>query len=149
VCEQRNDGGLRIPFFHDDEKAVVDAEFQLSDTYSGAPTLVHGGAQLAVLDEAMAWATIAIGGQWAFTAKSSAVFGSPVHVDVAHRVVAKVTSQEGDRIATVGRIETLDSDVCTESVGELVVLRAARALRIVGEPTDAHHEGFLRSPAGE
>ena len=72
VCEQRNEGGLRVPFFHDTERNVVEADLRLSDTYSGAPTLLHGGVLLAVLDEAMAWATIAIAGQWALTSASSA-----------------------------------------------------------------------------
>ena len=63
VCEPKNQAGLQIPFFHDDERSVVTAEFELSDAYSGAPSLVHGGVTLAVLDEAMAWACIAVGKQ--------------------------------------------------------------------------------------
>jgi hypothetical protein len=50
VCEPRNDQGLRIPFFHDTELDVVFADFELSNVFSGAPTLVHGGVTLAVLD---------------------------------------------------------------------------------------------------
>ena len=32
VCEVRNDGGLRIPFFHDQDAETVVAEFELPDT---------------------------------------------------------------------------------------------------------------------
>ena len=60
VCEATNERGLRIPFFHDDEADVVVAELHLGHAFSGAPTLLHGGIVLAVLDEAMAWAAIAI-----------------------------------------------------------------------------------------
>ncbi len=80
VCEPTNDQGLRIAFFLDDERQVVTAEFELTDAFSGAPTLVHGGVTLAVMDEAMAWACIAIGGQWAVTAETSTRFHRAVRV---------------------------------------------------------------------
>lgn len=54
VCEPKNEHGLGISFFHDTDRNLVTAEFELSHTFSGAPTLVHGGITLAVLDEAMA-----------------------------------------------------------------------------------------------
>jgi len=47
----------------------VFAEFELDADYSGAPTLVHGGVTLALLDEAMSWATIALGGKFAYTGR--------------------------------------------------------------------------------
>jgi acyl-coenzyme A thioesterase PaaI-like protein len=59
VCEPKNGHGLRIPFFHDTDTDVVFADFELGRDFSGAPSLVHGGLLLAVLDEAMAWACIA------------------------------------------------------------------------------------------
>ena len=54
VCEQSNEGGLRIPFQLDDDGDTVSASFRLGTTYSGAPALVHGGVSLALLDEAQA-----------------------------------------------------------------------------------------------
>ncbi len=54
VCEPINDRGLQIPFWHDDERDVVTADFELPTASSGAPMLVLGGVILAVLDEAMA-----------------------------------------------------------------------------------------------
>src|SRR5699024_8543549 len=67
VCEARNDAGLRIPFFHDEDTGTVTATFTLDDRFSGAPSYVHGGLLLAVLDEAMAWAAIAVAHRWAMT----------------------------------------------------------------------------------
>ena len=46
VCEPKNDRGLQIPFFHDTERRLVIADFDFSDSFSGAPTLVHGGVTL-------------------------------------------------------------------------------------------------------
>ena len=42
VCEPTNGAGLRIPFFHDTERDVVTAEFDLTDAFSGTPSYVHG-----------------------------------------------------------------------------------------------------------
>ncbi|MEL7208273.1 MAG: hypothetical protein AAGK32_08605, partial [Actinomycetota bacterium] len=54
VCEPTNEGGLRIPFVADDEAELVRARFSLDETYSGAPSFVHGGVTGAILDEAQA-----------------------------------------------------------------------------------------------
>ena len=71
VCEPRNELGLRLPFFHDTDAGLVRARLELGDAHSGAPTLVHGGVVLAVLDEAMAWTCIAIALSWAVTTEMS------------------------------------------------------------------------------
>ena len=92
VCEPRNASGLQIPFHHDDDVDSVSAEFTLDDSLSGAPRFVHGGIVLAILDEAMAWATIAVGGKFAVTKETSATFDHPVRVGRTYRVEAFVDS---------------------------------------------------------
>ena len=142
VCEQRNEAGLRIPFFHDTEADIVDAVFELGDAHSGAPTLVHGGLQLAILDEAMAWAAIAVAGKWALTSSSSARFLGPVQVDVEHRVVAEVVSSGDDEISTVARILDADGRALTTASASFVPIAEAVAVRLVDEVHD-EHRGFL------
>ncbi|MFT5530336.1 MAG: acyl-coenzyme A thioesterase PaaI-like protein [Candidatus Poriferisodalaceae bacterium] len=143
VCEQRNASGLRIPFFHDEEADVVVAELELSDTYSGAPTLLHGGVQLAVLDEAMAWATIAVAGQWALTRRSTAEFHAGVHVGVPYSVVASIVSRVGDRIDTEARIVDSAGNVCTSATAEFLAIGEAVASRLLGSAVHAEHEVYL------
>ena len=144
VCEARNEGGLRIPFFHEPERDVVEAEFSLDGTYSGAPTMVHGGVQLAVLDEAMAWATIAIAGQWALTSKSSAEFLAPVMVDVEHQVEARIEAVDGTRITATARISNGDGVVCTTAAAVFVAVGEAVASTALGTEVRDEHRGFLR-----
>ena len=136
VCEQRNDQGLRIPFFHDTERDIVTAEFSLSDTFSGAPTVVHGGVSLAVLDEAMAWACIALGRQWAVTSETSTRFDRAVYVDKPHRVEAEILEQSDTEIVTTGRIVDLKGRVRAESRATFTVLGEAQLKRAVGESGD-------------
>jgi acyl-coenzyme A thioesterase PaaI-like protein len=85
VCEASNTEGLRIPFLHDAEQRRVVAGFELDDRFSGAPSYVHGGIVLAVLDEAMAWAAIAVAGVFAVTKETTTRFRRPVRVGTRTR----------------------------------------------------------------
>ena len=107
VCEPTNTAGLQIPFFHDVDRDLVTAEFTLSDAFSGAPTMLHGGVTLAVLDEAMAWACIAIGRRWAVTSETSTRFHRAIYVDKPHLVEAEIAQQTDSEIVTTGRILNL------------------------------------------
>ena len=98
VCEPRNEGGLQIPFFHDHGRDVVVATYSLGDRFSGAPSYVHGGVTLAVLDEAMAWATIAVGGKFAVTAETTTRFLRPVLVGKTYTVEGQLAAQTSEVI---------------------------------------------------
>jgi acyl-coenzyme A thioesterase PaaI-like protein len=142
VCEQSNEGGLRIPFQLDDDGDTVSASFRLGTTYSGAPALLHGGVSLALLDEAQAWACIAVAGRWALTASTAADFISPVFVDHPYRVEAEVTDVDDALVHTVGRVvggddATLISSISTfHIVGEVDVATGENTL-------DEHHRGLV------
>lgn len=137
VCEQRNEQGLRIPFFHDTERNLVTADFSLSNTFSGAPTLVHGGVSLALLDEGMAWACIAIGRQWAVTSETATRFDRAVYVDKPHRIEAEIVEQTDIEIVATGRIVDLKGRVRAESRATFTVLGEAQLRRAAGESGDA------------
>jgi acyl-coenzyme A thioesterase PaaI-like protein len=146
VCERRNEGGLRIPFEHDDEAGMVVAEFTLDTTYSGAPTFVHGGLTLAILDEAQSWATIAVGGKFAVTAETTSRFLLPVRVGRAYRVEAGIADQSPEKIRTTAAIIDYKERVCVESEATFVVLTDAQAVDAIGaELTDAEAP-YLRDP---
>jgi len=132
VCEPRNAGGLQIPFFHDDESDVVFAEFTLDDTFSGAPMYVHGGVTLAVLDEAAAWATIAVGGKFAVTHRTTTTFERPVRIGVPYRVEATLVDRSDERITTSTEVRDLTGKVRARNEAEFVVLGAAQALDAIG-----------------
>lgn len=136
VCEQSNAAGLRIPFFHDLDRNIVTAEFSLSDSYSGAPTMLHGGVTLAVLDEAMAWACIAIGRQWAVTSRTTTTFHRAVYVDTPHIVEAEVVEQNDAEITTIGRVVNLASIVRADARATFTALGEAQLKHAVGEAGD-------------
>jgi len=123
VCEASNQHGLQIPFQLDDDGETVSASFTLGAEHSGAPSLVHGGLSLAVLDEAQAWAVIAITRKWGLTRTTQATFDGAVFVDQPNRVAARVIS-DGDRTVTT------EATICDPS--GTVVVRSQASFTVVG-----------------
>ena len=143
VCEPSNAHGLRIPFFHDDEAHVVRATFTLDERYSGAPRFVHGGILLAVMDEAMAWATIAIGERFAVTTETTTRFHGPVRVGRAYEVRARVDNATDLTLATTAEIVDANDRARASAQATFSVLTAQAAARAIGS-ADPEHDRFLR-----
>jgi uncharacterized protein (TIGR00369 family) len=144
VCEPANAAGLRIPFFHDEDAGVVRADLQLDDRFSGAPTYVHGGVVLAVLDEAMAWATIALGGKFAVTAETSARFVHPVRLGRPYSVVARVDEAGEERMACSATVLDAKERPCAEANATFSVLSAAAAVDVIGTEVTGDDAKYLR-----
>jgi len=137
VCEPTNPHGLRIPFFHDDEAGVVTAELRLGTELSGAPHYVHGGVLLAILDEAMAWAAIALAGKFAVVQSTATTFDRPVRVDEVHRVEATIHEQTDTAVTARAFIADAAGRRCAEGRARLVVMSAAIAGGAIGPITGA------------
>jgi rhodanese-related sulfurtransferase/acyl-coenzyme A thioesterase PaaI-like protein len=129
VCEPTNGRGLAIDFSYDDETELVTAEFTLGPEYSGIPRYVHGGVVLAILDEAMGWATIAAAERFAVVHQTATTFDRPVRVGRPYRVTASVRSVTES--AVTARAEVVEADGggrrCAEAHARLVVMTAAEA----------------------
>ena len=143
VCEPANATGLQIPFFHDEEAQIVVAQFTLSAAFSGAPNYVHGGISLAILDEAMAWATIAVAGKFAVTKTTTTTFERPIRIGMAHTVEARVTEQGALLLLTEATILDAKNRVCALASAEFVPLDLRQATAAIGEVGDSH-SGFVR-----
>jgi uncharacterized protein (TIGR00369 family) len=144
VCEPRNQLGLRIPFHHDDERDIVVAEFTLDNTFSGAPTFVHGGLSLAILDEAQSWATIAVAKKFAVTGETTSRFHRPVRLDKTYRVEARVDDRSEEKLRTRASILDHKDRVCVESEATFIVLSEAVAADAIGAPLTEEETKYLR-----
>jgi len=143
VCEPANPRGLGIRYSHDEEGEVVVAEFTLGSEFSGVPRYVHGGVVLAILDEAMAWAAIAIAGRWAVVQHTATTFDRPVRLDVPHRVEATVSEPADDSVTARASVADQAGRVCARAHARLAVMTAARARSAVGR-VDEGHTRYLR-----
>ena len=144
VCEPSNAAGLRITFEHDDEADVVRGSFSLDDRFSGAPSYVHGGLTLAILDEAAAWATIAISEKFAVTAETTTRFLHPVRIGRDYRVEARVEEATEERIRVACRVLDAKDRPCAESTAEMAVLSVAQAVDAIGTEPTGEDARFLR-----
>lgn len=136
VCEPRNPFGLQIPFQHDVAGARVVAEFALDEHFSGAPSYVHGGVLLAILDEAMAWATIAIFEKFAVTSRTTSRFERPVGLHRDHCVTAWIVESAGRAIEVAAEVSRPDGTRCVVSDATFVVLDLDQATDAAGAELD-------------
>lgn len=146
VCEPRNEAGLRIPFFHDEAAGTVSATFTLDNRFSGAPAYVHGGVLLAVLDEAMAWAAIAVAHRWAVTGETTTRFEHPVRVGREYAVTARIADALADSstLAAAAVITDAKDRVCATASATFVVLGDAQAADAAGADVSALGPEFVR-----
>ena len=144
VCDPDNTHGLRLSFFHDEEAAVVSAEFTLGAEFSGAPRYVHGGIVLAVVDDAMAWAAIALAGQFAVVRETTTTFERGVLLGEPHRVEARVESQTTRVLAAAAQVFNAEGKRCARSKARLVFLTESGARSAIGEVTGGDTR-YLRS----
>lgn len=144
VCEDANERGLRIPFFLDEDAGTVTADFTLTEAFSGAPALAHGGVLMAICDEAMCWATIAIGKTWALTAGNGHRFLRPVRLGRPYRVEARITGREPDGIHTTATITSASTGkVAVEAEAVFAPLGEAQATGAIGTDVAPEHRGYL------
>ena len=132
VCDQENEGGLRQRFFMDDELGRVVAEFVPSADHSGAPNYAHGGVSMAVLDDAMAWAIIAIKDRFGLTRKAEVEFLRPVLVGRAYEVQAWVESFEGRSLVARAELRSSEGKLCVAAKAGYTVLTLEEAERAIG-----------------
>ncbi len=144
VCEPANERGLQIRFFYDDDRRQVTSEFSLGSALSGAPNYVHVGLVLAILDEAMAWATIAIGGVFALTKRTTTTFRCPVPTGRTHRVESTIGSQAGREMEARAVIFNTDAQQCAIAEAGLAVMSAEQARTAIGTEIRSSHAGYVR-----
>lgn len=144
VCEPKNASGLRIPFFLNEIGREVTADFTLDDRFSGAPKYVHGGLLAAVLDEAMAWATIAIAHRFALTREAHSVFERPVRTGFSYHLVGTVVSSDEQEIAAHAEIVDHKQRICARGDAILSVLDMARAVDATGQDSKEVDPSYVR-----
>jgi acyl-coenzyme A thioesterase PaaI-like protein len=144
VCNDTNPRGLQVPFFQDTEAGVVFADFELAAEFSGAPTLVHGGVTLALIDEAMSWATIALAGTFAYTGETTSRFEWPVRIGRPYRVEARVADAAERRMATEAAVLDAKGRVCVAATAQMIVLDLDQGAEAVGQPVTGNDASYLR-----
>ena len=132
VCDPENEAGMRQRFYFDDDTRRVVAEFAPTADLSGAPNYAHGGASMAVLDDAMAWAIIAAEERFGVTRRVETDFVRPVNLGRAYAVEAWVESHEDRSIEARAEIRDAKGRVCVATKGVYTVLTLEEAEAAIG-----------------
>lgn len=147
VCEPSNTAGLRIPFFHDTNGQLVTARFTPGPQHSGAPQLMHGGISMALLDEAMAWAAIAVGGRFAVTRSANVTFHRPIRVGEPCTITGKVVRIEGRELWAEAEVRDSRGRLCASATGTYRALTRRQAESVTGSTSD-QIDGFVAPRRG-
>ncbi|MCH8815051.1 MAG: PaaI family thioesterase [Chloroflexi bacterium] len=123
---------MRQRFYYDDESQRVVADFEPTVVLSGAPNYAHGGASMAVLDDAMAWIIIAAKERFGVTRRVETDFVRPVTLGRAYAVEAWVESYEDRSIEARAEIRDPKGRVCVSAKGIYTVLTLDEAEAAIG-----------------
>ncbi len=138
VCGQANPQGLRLDF--DVSRDRVEGRYVGRREHSGYEGVVHGGILATLVDEVMAWATLANQGAWGATARLWLEFRQPLRVGDEARVSAVVASARGRVVELRGEVRCGDALVA-EATGTYVKVPEERARELAeryGDPARLH-----------
>lgn len=148
VCGAANKHGLGVRFFLAGDQ--VEGEWVAHEAVEGWPGILHGGAIMALLDDAAAWAMIALANETGFTRSLEAKFVRPVPLGAPVRAVGRVI-EVGDR-AGVFQAEVLlpDGQPAASARVEFAFVNEAVLVRMQGgKPLSADLAGWMRAPRAE
>jgi len=133
ACDPRNELGLRLKFFADDEKGEVFSKITPEKHLEGFPGILHGGIQCALVDEVAFWTMFDRYRKIALTTKVDMDFLRPVGASSELTVIGRVEEENGRRISV--NVSILDSagGVCTKSRVDYVIPKRQMTYRIMGK----------------
>lgn len=137
VCDPANGGGMHLRFYREDGDEKVIADYTPPPAHSGAPNYTHGGASMAVLDDAMAWAIIELKERFGVTRRSETDFIRPVKIGEPHMVNAWVESWQDRDLIARGELRNAEGKLCVATRATYVVLSPDEARAAIGSGSDA------------
>lgn len=137
VCEPKNERGLGVPFYLDEEAKEVQADFTPATHHSSAPTFAHGGVSMALLDEGMAWAVIALAHRFGVTRRADVTFSRPVRVGQPHTVVCRIESHTDPDLVASGELRDARGRTCVAMRAEFHVMTKEQAAAALGTHSEA------------
>jgi acyl-coenzyme A thioesterase PaaI-like protein len=123
---------MRQRFFLDRERGRVVGEFTPTADHSGAPNYAHGGATMAVLDDAMAWAIIATKERFPLSRRMETDFLRPVMVGKTYAVEAWVDLYKDRAVEVRAELRSGSGKVCVSARGTYMVMTEAEAEAAIG-----------------
>lgn len=114
VCEPA--GGLKITFNHNAHDKTVTADLVVNEDQGGHEAgRIHPGVVLAVLEDAMSWALVAMGGTQGVPKRTTTEFLRPIKVGETYKVVARLISRHDVGLDAAATLVREDGQPCAEA----------------------------------
>jgi uncharacterized protein (TIGR00369 family) len=110
------ENGFAIQFLRSHEGKYV-AKFTFSERHQGPPSIAHGGAIAALLDEAVTAAVAHEVGFPAFTVQLDISYRAPVYLNTEVTIVGQVLNVEGRKVFVQAQVILPDGTIATEAKG--------------------------------
>lgn len=133
ACDPRNELGLRLKFFADDEKGEVFTKITPEKHLEGFPGILHGGIQCALMDEVAFWTMFDKYQKISLTTNINMDFMRPVGASSELTVIGAIDNENGSKISVNVRIIDSNEKVCTKSRVDYVIPKRAVTYRIMGK----------------
>ena len=133
ACGPRNEHGLRLRFFADDETGEVFTTVAPKEHFSGWPGIVHGGVQCALVDEVSFWAMFDEVRKIALTAKIEITYSKKVPSGETLDVRARVRSVEGRRVVVDSAINGAGGECLTRAAVTYFIPKRTTLAGALGE----------------
>lgn len=133
ACDPRNELGLRLKFFADDDKGEVFTKITPDTHLEGFPGILHGGIQCALMDEVAFWTMFDKYKKIALTSGINMEFLRPVGASSELTVIGAIEKENGSKITVSARIVDGSGKVCTRSTVDYVITKRAVTYRIMGK----------------
>lgn len=142
ACDPRNDLGLRLRFFADDERGEVFTRIKPEGHLAGFPGILHGGVQCALVDEVAFWAMFDKLRKIGVTVKIDMDFLSAVRTSSLLEVRGKIEEIQGRRVFV--NVNILDDEGRASTRARVVyyIPKRKAVFRIMGR--ERFKEEFLR-----
>lgn len=129
-CGKTNPVSLKLEFERDGD--AVRSRTTIDPRYAGYRDFAHGGIVAAILDEAMGWALLHVGGRHGVTKKLEVHYRRPVHVGKPIVVTARLRSDASEvGAANATLVEATIADdrgrVLAGAEGEWITVREQRS----------------------
>lgn len=125
-CGPDNPRGLRLEFLREGDSVV--SHTSLGVEYAGYRDFIHGGVIAAILDEAMGWALLHIGGRYGVTRSLTIDYRRPVRVASQLTVKADIDAFGSESAEISAKISDSRGRVLASAASQWTLVRNARAI---------------------
>lgn len=128
VCGRDNSHGFRARLERRGEEVV--GRVEIPDRFQGYPGTAHGGIVAALLDEALAWATMVALRRFCVTVELSVRFARPVPTGTPLLLAARARDGREEGIRAAGEIRSEEGEVLATGEARLAPALRGRTERL-------------------